>query len=115
MNALRKVPQKQLLSEAAKLFFSGMWGLTLEPEESGWNQPLWNLIDQGMFAAVPEFVGSRLPTSSPGKYDPWIDSVILTINKDEGTFFSRAGKVTSEISNRGTQVLIQTSSGKSRA
>lgn len=51
-----------------------------------------------------EAAGGRLVCSSSlakvrklkielGAYDPWIESVIISINKDEGTFFSNRGQV----------------------
>lgn len=44
---LKKVPWEKLLEASATLFFPGLWGLTSDPEEKGWDRHIWTKIDRG--------------------------------------------------------------------
>ncbi|KAF9026704.1 alpha/beta-hydrolase [Hymenopellis radicata] len=74
VQALKDVPTAKFLEATAALFHPGIWTLTHDPEEQGWANPVWNLIGHG-------------------EYDPWIQSVIIGINQDEGTFFNNYAQV----------------------
>ncbi|KIY68042.1 alpha/beta-hydrolase [Cylindrobasidium torrendii FP15055 ss-10] len=67
--ALRALPTQQFIEATQALFRPGMWGLIYDGAEDGWSKPLWNRVGSG-------------------EYDPWIQSVLLGINEDEGSFFN---------------------------
>jgi hypothetical protein len=67
--ALRSFSAAKLHLWTLNHFYSGQWSLTTDPAEAGWSEPLWKYVERG-------------------QRDPWIESVIIGINRDEGTFFN---------------------------
>lgn len=67
--ALRALGATELHTWTLDHFYSGQWSLTTDPAEPGWSESLWCYVESG-------------------QRDPWIDSVIIGINRDEGTFFN---------------------------
>ncbi|KAK0473351.1 Alpha/Beta hydrolase protein [Armillaria novae-zelandiae] len=69
IHRLRTVPMTELLNATQTLYRPGVWCLTHDPNEPGWANTVWDLVNRG-------------------DYDPWIESIIIGINRDEGTFFN---------------------------
>ncbi|OAL31294.1 hypothetical protein AYO20_08204 [Fonsecaea nubica] len=70
---LNNVPMEALREAAGKVFIPDIWGITADPAEQGWKTSVWGQLERG-------------------EYDPWIQSILVTFNEDEGTFFSNRGK-----------------------
>lgn len=69
INRLKTIPMAEFLEITQAFYRPGIWCLTHDPNEPGWANPVWDLV-------------------SKGDYDPWIESIIIGINRDEGTFFN---------------------------
>lgn len=69
INRLKTVPMNELLNATQTFYRPGVWCLTCDPNEPGWANTVWSLVNRG-------------------DYDPWIESIIIGINRDEGTFFN---------------------------
>ncbi|KAK0235274.1 Alpha/Beta hydrolase protein [Armillaria nabsnona] len=74
INRLKTVPMTELLDATQTFYRPGVWRLTLDPNEPGWANTVWELVNRG-------------------DYDPWIESIIIGINRDEGTFFNHRSQV----------------------
>ncbi|PBK71369.1 alpha/beta-hydrolase [Armillaria solidipes] len=73
INRLKTVPMTELLDATQTFYRPGIWCLTRDPNEPGWANTVWDLVNRG-------------------DYDPWIESIIIGINRDEGTFFNHRGQ-----------------------
>ncbi|KAK0450418.1 Alpha/Beta hydrolase protein [Desarmillaria tabescens] len=69
INRLKTIPTAELLNATQAFYHTGIWCLTCDPNEPGWASSVWDLVNKG-------------------DYDPWIESIIIGINRDEGTFFN---------------------------
>ncbi|PBK88902.1 alpha/beta-hydrolase [Armillaria gallica] len=74
INRLKTVPMTELLDATQTFYRPGVWCLTRDPNEPGWANTVWELVNRG-------------------DYDPWIESIIIGINRDEGTFFNHRSQV----------------------
>lgn len=74
IEALKLLSAEDLLKMTMKYFRPGQWSLTADPEEPGLSQPFWHSV-------------------AKGARDPWIESVMIGINKDEGSIFNSWGQV----------------------
>ncbi|KAK0199878.1 Alpha/Beta hydrolase protein [Desarmillaria ectypa] len=69
INRLKTIPTAELLDAAQAFYRTSLWCLTYDSNEPGWATPVWDLVNKG-------------------DYDPWIESIIIGVNRDEGTFFN---------------------------
>ncbi|KIW65406.1 hypothetical protein PV04_07669 [Phialophora macrospora] len=67
--ALKAVPFETLVQAAGQLYYRGIWNITCDPSESGWSTSYFDPLLKG-------------------EYDPWISSLLISFNKDEGTIFN---------------------------